>query len=263
MLPLGRIGRCRLVAAAMASAMVLIPLTTAASDDTAAADALWNQTESVSADSAFYVVQSWWDGIARSTQSDPTQRGVDELAQANADLLSAHSLLLRQRTDPGPHPVAVIDPLLAGIYNLITGSNAKAPVGSVFNWINQSLLKLEGRGSTDEIVRVLLKDYQAKQAAGERVLHSTTSFDADALLIANAQRETAFLLKIHAVSNPGDALASLLRDIDQSTTAMAARHHGNGNGVAQGNGNGNANANANANGKHSQPKPKTKGGAGG
>ena len=193
MLPLGRIGRRRLVAAAMASAMVLIPLTTAASDDTAAADALWNQSESVSADSAFYVVQSWWDGMARATQSDSTQRGLDELAQANADLLSAHSLLLRQRTDPGPHPVAIIDPLLTSIYNLITGSNAKAPVGSVFNWINQSLLKLEGRGSTEEIVRALLKDYQAKQDAAERDLRATTSFDADALLTTNAQRETAFL----------------------------------------------------------------------
>ena len=255
MLPLGRIGRRRLVAAAMASAMVLIPLATAASDDTAAADGLWNQSESVSADSAFYVVQSWWDGMARSTQSDSTQRGLDELAQANADLLSAHSLLLRQRTDPGPHPVAIIDPLLTSIYNLITGSNAKAPVGSVFNWINQSLLKLEGRGSTEEIVRALLKDYQAKQDAAERDLRATTSFDADALLTMNAQRETAFLLKIKAVSNPGNGLASLLQDIDQSTTALAARHHGNGNA--------NANANANANGKHSQPKPKTKGGPGG
>ena len=253
MLPLGRIGRCRLVAAAMASAMVLIPLTAAASDDTAAADALWNQSESVSADSAFYVVQSWWDGMARATQSDSTQRGLDELAQANADLLSAHSLLLRQRTDPGPHPVAIIDPLLTSIYNLITGSNAKAPVGSLFSWINQSLLKLEGRGSTEEIVRALLKDYQAQQAAAERDLRATTSFDADALLTTNAQRETAFLLKIKAVSNPGNGLAGLLRDIDQSTTALAARHHGNGN----------ANANANANGKHSQPKPKTKGGPGG
>ena len=257
MLPMGRIGRRRLVAAAIASAMALIPLSAAASNNTADADALWNQPESVSADSAFYVIQSWWDGIGRATQSDPTQRGLDELAQANADLLSAHSVLLRQRTDPGPHPVAVIDPLLAGIYNLITGSNAKAPVGSVFNWTNQSLLNLEGRGSTDEIVRVLLKDYQAKQAAAERDLHSTASFDADALLIANAQRETAFMLKIKAVSSPGDGLAGLLHDIDQSTTALAARHHGN-NGV--GNGNGNANANSN---KQSPPKPKAKSGAGG
>ena len=257
MLPMGRIGRRRLVAAAIASAMALIPLTAAASNNTADADALWNQPESVSADSAFYVIQSWWDGIGRATQNDPTQRGLDELAQANADLLSAHSVLLRQRTDPGPHPVAVIDPLLAGIYNLITGSNAKAPVGSVFNWTNQSLLNLEGRGSTDEIVRVLLKDYQAKQAAAERDLHSTASFDADALLIANAQRETAFMLKIKAVSSPGDGLAGLLHDIDQSTTALAARHQGN-NGV--GNGNGNANANSN---KQSPPKPKAKTGAGG
>ena len=257
MLPMGRIGRRRLVAAAIASAMALIPLTAAASNNTADADALWNQPESVSADSAFYVIQSWWDGIGRATQNDPTQRGLDELAQANADLLSAHSVLLRQRTDAGPHPVAVIDPLLTSIYNVITGSNAKAPVGSVFNWINQSLLNLEGRGSTDEIVRVLLKDYQAKQAAAERDLHSTASFDADALLIANAQRETAFMLKIKAVSSPGDGLAGLLHDIDQSTTALAARHHGN-NGA--GNGNGNANANSN---KQSPPKPKAKSGAGG
>src|SRR5256714_5507951 len=259
MLPMGRIGRRRLVAAAIASAMALIPLTAAASNNSADADAdaLWNQPESVSADSAFYVIQSWWDGIGRATQSDPTQRGLDELAQANADLLSAHSVLLRQRTDPGPHPVAVIDPLLAGIYNLITGSDAKAAVGWVFNWTNQSLLNLEGRGSTDEIVRVLLKDYQAKQAAAERDLHSTASFDADALLIANAQRETAFMLKIKAVSSPGVGLAGLLHDIDQSTTALAARHHGN-NGV--GNGNGNANANSN---KQSPPKPQAKTGAGG
>src|SRR5256886_4002569 len=258
MLPMGRIGRRRLVAAAIASAMALIPLTAAASNNSADADAdaLWNQPESVSADSAFYVIQSWWDGIGRATQSDPTQRGLDELAQANADLLSAHSVLLRQRTDPGPHPVAVIDPLLAGIYNLITGSNAEAPVGSVFNWTKQSLLNLEGRGSTDEIVGVLLKDYQAKQAAAERDLHSTASFDADALLIANAQRETAFMLKIKAVSSPGDGLAGLLHDIDQSTTALAARHQGN-NGV--GNGNGSANANSN---KQSPPKPEAENGAG-
>ena len=212
MLPMGRIGRRRLVAAAIASAMALIPLTAAASNNTADADALWNQPESVSADSAFYVIQSWWDGIGRATQSDPTQRGLDELAQANADLLSAHSVLLRQRTDPGPHPVAVIDPLLAGIYNLITGSDAKAPVGSVFNWINQSLLKLEGRGSMADIVRTLLKDYQAKQSAAERDLHPTAGFDTDALLTANAHRETAFLSKIRAVSDSSVILRTSRRN---------------------------------------------------
>src|SRR2546430_16526164 len=120
MLPMGRIGRRRLGAAAIASAMALIPLTAAASNNTADADALWNQPESVSADSAFYVIQSRRDGIGRATQSDPTQRGLDELAQANADLLSRHSVLLRQRTDPGPHPVAVIDPLLSCLHNLLT-----------------------------------------------------------------------------------------------------------------------------------------------
>ena len=252
MLPLGRVGRRRLLAAAIATAMGLIPLTGAASTYNPDPDALWNQTESVSADSAFYVIQSWWDGTARATQSDPTQRGLDELAQANADLLSAHSLLLRQRTDPGAHPVAVIDPLLAGIYNLITGSHAKAPVGSVFNWINQSLLTLEGRGSMAEIVRTLLKDYQAKQSAAERDLRPTAGLDTDALLTANAHREAAFLLKIKAVSNPGDGLAGLLGEVEQSTNAVAARHHGKGDAIGQGNGN----ASTNADSKHSQPKPK-------
>src|SRR2546430_17732028 len=112
MLPMGRIGRRRLGAAAIASAMALIPLTAAASNNTADADALWNQPESVSADSTLYVIQSWWDGIGRATQSDPTQRGLDALAQANADLLSADSLLLRQGTEPRPHPAAGIDPQL-------------------------------------------------------------------------------------------------------------------------------------------------------
>jgi len=254
---MGGIGR-RLLAVAIASAMGLVPLTAAASIDNAQADALWNQPQSVSADSAFYVVQAWWDGIARAMQGDPTQRGLDELAQANSDLLSVHALLLQQRTDPGPHPVAVVDPLLASIYNVITGSNAKAPVGSVFSWINQSLLKLEGRGSTDDIVRVLLKDYQAKQTAAERDLRPTSGLDTDALLTANAQRVTAFLPKIKALSSPDDGLADLLHDVDQSTTAVAARHHGNGDGGGQANGNGNANGNANANGsgKHVTPKPK-------
>src|SRR5438093_7408473 len=203
MLPLGRLGLSCLVVVSIASAMALMPLTGAASNYSADPDALWNQPESVAADSAFYVVQSWWDGIARATQSDPTQRGLDELAQANADLLSAHSLLLRQRTDPGAHPVAVIDPLLAGIYNLITGSHAKAPVGSVFNWINQSLLNLERRGSTDEIVRVLLKAYPAKQFAAERDLRTTAGLDTNALLTANGHREAAFFAQIKCVCKPG------------------------------------------------------------
>ena len=146
----------------------------------------------------------------------------------------------------------MIDPLLTSIYNLITGSHAKAPVGSIFNWINQSLLTLEGRGSMAEIVRTLLKDYQAKQSAAERDLRPTAGLDTDALLTANAHRETAFLLKIKAVSNPGDGLAGLLHEIEQSTNAVAARHHGKADGTGQGNGNGGPNVD----GKHGQPKPK-------
>ncbi len=213
----------RLVAACVVAALSLVPLTANAAG-AVDVDALWNQPQGVSVDSAFYVVQAWWDGLTRTTQSDPTQRGMAELAQANEDLLNAYTLLQQQRSGAGPQPVAIIDPLLSGIYNLITGSNAKAPVGSLFSWANQSLLKLEGRGSTNDIVRVLLKDYRTQQAAAERDLHLAARSDAFALWAANADRESAFLLKIKGVAIPSDGLAALLNDAGQSTIALAAKH---------------------------------------
>ncbi|MEA2636124.1 MAG: hypothetical protein QOJ33_582 [Chloroflexota bacterium] len=215
MLPISGVIQRRLLAAGIASALALAPLSVAAAASSEV-DALWNQPDGVSVDSAYYVVQTWWDGLTRATQSDPTQRGLDELAQANTDLLNAYTLLQRQRTDPGPQPVAIIDPLLSSVYNAVTGSNVKAPIGSMFNWANQSLLKLEGRGSTSEIVGNLLQDYRAKQAAAMRDLPSGHA-DTDALLAANAQRETAFLVKIKGVAAPADGLAAVLDAADQST----------------------------------------------
>jgi hypothetical protein len=215
MLPINGVIQRRLLAAGIAGALALAPLSVAAAAGSEV-DALWNQPDGVSVDSAYYVVQTWWDGLTRATPSDPTQRGLDELAQANTDLLNAYTLLQRQRTDPGPQPVAIIDPLLSSAYNAVTGSNVKAPIGSMFNWANQSLLKLEGRGSTSEIVGSLLQDYRAKQAAAMRDLPSGHA-DTDALLAANAQRETAFLVKIKGVAAPADGLAAMLDAADQST----------------------------------------------
>ena len=222
MLLLSGVIQRRLVAASIAGAMALAPLTAHATGS-ADVDALWNQHDGASVDSAFYVVQTWWDGLTRATQSDPTQRGLDELAQANTDLLNAYTLLQQQRTNPGPQPVAVIDPLLSSTYNFVTGSNVKAPIGSVLNWANQSLLKLEGRGSTEDIVRSLMQDYRDKQAAAMRDLPSGRA-DTEALVATNAQRETAFLVKIKAITTPADGLASLLDAANQSTITVAAKH---------------------------------------
>jgi hypothetical protein len=231
MLPLGRVIQRRLLTAGAAGMLFLLPIPAAAANP-ADVDALWNQPQGVSADSAFYVVQAWWDGVTRTSQNDPTQRGMDELAQANADLLNAYTLLQQQRTDPGPQPVAIIDPFLAGIYNFITGSNAKAPIGSIFRWANQSLLKLEGRGSTTDIVGSLLADYQARQSAAERDLQLQPGSDAQAIWTANASRETAMLVKIKGLASPGDGVAALVANADHTTTALAAKHQGSAPGAS-------------------------------
>jgi len=211
----------RLVAACVVAALSVVPLTAQAAG-AADVDALWNQPQGVSVDSAFYVVQEWWDGLTRTT-SDPTQRGLAELAQANADLLNTYTLLQQQRTGAGPQPVAVIDPFLSGVYNFITGSNAKAPVGSLLSWANQSLLNLEGRGSTTDIAQSLLKDYRSQQAAEDRDLAGHG--DLVALWAANADRDSAFIAKIKGMAIASDGLAALLNDAGQSTIAIAAKKH--------------------------------------
>jgi hypothetical protein len=221
-LPVSRVIQRRLVAACVVAALSLAPLTAQAAG-AADVDALWNQPQGVGVDSAFYVVQAWWDGVTRAT-SDPTQRGLAELAQANADLLNAYTLLQQKRSGAGPQPVAVIDPFLSGIYNFITGSQAKAPVGSMLSWANQALLSLEGRGSTTDIVQSLLKDYRAQQAAAERDLAGGS--DLSALWTANADRDGTFLVKIKGVAVASDGLAASLNEAGQSTIAIAAKKHG-------------------------------------
>jgi hypothetical protein len=235
MLPVSRVTQRRLLAGFAAFMLSAVPLSAAA--DSAASgpdvDALWNQPQGVRVDSAFYVIQQWWDGLSRVAQNDPTQRGLDELAQANADLLNAYTLLQEKRTDPGPHPVAVIDPLLSGIYNFVTGSRTKAPVGSALDWANRSLLKLEGRGGTDTIIRELLTDYQIRQAAAARDLSLKPAADTPALMSANAARETALLAKIKGMAMPGDGLTAGLDAADHTTALVAAKHQANGNGQAK------------------------------
>ena len=211
----------RLVAACVVAALSLVPLTAQAASATDV-DTLWSQPQGVSVDSAFYVVQEWFDGLTRTT-SDPTQRGLSELAQANADLLNTYTLLQQQRSGAGAQPVAIIDPFLSSIYNFITGSNAKAPVGSVLNWANQSLLNLEGRGSTSDVMKSLLKDYGAQQAAAERNLAGQS--DLGPLWAANADRDSAFLVKIKGLAIASDGLAGSLNDASQSTIAIAAKKH--------------------------------------
>jgi hypothetical protein len=220
-LPISRVIQRRLVAASVVAALGLAPLTAQAAGS-ADVDALWNQPQGVGVDSAFYVVQSWWDGVMRGT-SDPTQRGLAELAQANADLLNTYTLLQQKRSGAGPQPVAVIDPFLSGIYNFITGSHAKAPVGSLLSWTNQSLLNLEGRGSTTDIVQSLLTDYRSQQAAAERDLAGRS--DLSVLWGDNANRDSAFLVKIKGVTIASDGLAATLNDAGQSTIAIAAKKH--------------------------------------
>jgi hypothetical protein len=232
--PVSRVTQRRLLAGIAAVALSVVPLTAAADGATPGrdVDALWNQPQGVRVDSAFYVVQRWWDSLSRVVQSDPSQRGLDELAQANSDLLNAYTLLQEQRTDPGPHPVAVIDPLLSSVYNFVTGSRSKAPVGTVLGWANDSLLGLEGRGSTEVILHDLLTDYQIRQAAAARNLSSKPDDATSTLIGANAARETALLSKIKGLAIPADGLAAALDAAEKTTALAASEHQGNGNGQA-------------------------------
>jgi hypothetical protein len=179
--------------------------------------------------------------------SDPTQRGLAELAQANADLLNTYTLLQQQRSGAGAQPVAVIDPLLSSIYNFITGSNTKAPVGSLLNWANQSLLNLEGRGSTSDVMKSLLKDYRSQQAAAERDLAGQS--DLGALWAANADRDSAFLVKIKGLTIASDGLAGSLNDAGQSTIAIAAKKRADDQGKSNDKTNSSRGGNPQGNGK--------------
>ena len=197
-----------------AAALMMAAMPGVAADSTpstsAQVDSLWNQPQGARVDSAVYIVQSWWDGLTRGTQRDPRQRGLQELAQANEDLLNAYTLLQEQRDDPGPHPVAVIDPMLSGAYGFISGVHVKAPIGSVLGWINQGLVHLEGRGSTDDILKSLLRDYQKQQVAAGRDLAPGPD---SAVLTANGSRQSAMLLKIADVASSNADDGALVADV--------------------------------------------------
>jgi hypothetical protein len=221
MLPLRRAMRRRLLAAVAISVTALMPLTVRASS-APDVNALWNEPDGVRVDSGLYVVQVWLNSFNQQIATDPTQRGLDELSQANQDLLNAHTLLQEQHDGPGPQPVALIDPLISSIYNALTGSNINAPLGSLFDSMNKSLLKFEGRGGTNDIVRGLLQDYRTKQAVALRDLNQKPRADMDELLTANAQREGEWLGRIKAVATPGEGLTDLLSKADRSTAAVAS-----------------------------------------
>src|SRR5437660_329089 len=62
------------------------------------------------------------------------------------------------------------------------------------------------------------------QAAAERDLAGSS--DLSALWGDNANRDSAFLVKINAVTIASDGLAGSLNDAGQSTVAIAAKEHG-------------------------------------
>jgi hypothetical protein len=241
MLPVTRLlpRRPVLLSLGLALSLLLAPLTASADssglDPTSQADSLWNQPQGTRPDSAFYVIQAWWDSLTRATSRDPKQRGLQELSQANNDLLNAYTLLEEQRTDPGPHPVAVIDPLLSGAYGIVTGVHVKAPVGSLFGWINNSLVHLEGRGNTETIIRTLLNDYQVQRTAASRDLDPSA---ADPLWSANSTRETAMLQKIGSLENPSQGLPVLVAAAPGTTSTAPASAPGKGKSNGKSNGHG-------------------------
>ncbi|GAC1484418.1 MAG: hypothetical protein PVSMB9_10270 [Candidatus Dormibacteria bacterium] len=248
----------RSLTASIGATALLLALTPAclAADSTSAVtgaqvDALWNQPQGTRVDSAFYFVQAWWDGLGRAGQRDARQRGLSELSQANEDLLNAYTLLQEQRNDPGPHPVAVIDPLLSGAYSFITGVQVKAPIGSVFAFLNQSALQLEGRGTTQNIVKSLLRDYASQENQARRDLGSTAEGGTDGLFSANQARQTAVLLKIADVSSATAGIGSLLAEVQ----APAIKPGNSGKGPGEGKHNGVAGSGAAPAGAAASKKP--------
>ena len=69
----------------------------------------------------------------------------------------------------------------------------------------------------------LLRDYRSQQAAAERDLAGGS--DLSAMWAENADRESAFLLKIKGVAIASDGLAGSLNDASQATVAIAAKKH--------------------------------------
>ena len=248
----------RLFIAAITSTLAIAPLSAHAAS-TPALDSLWNEPQGVSMDSALYVFQAWLDGSTSHFSSDPRQRGFDELSRANTDLLNAYTLLEHVHQG-GAQPVAIIDPLLAGAYDGVTGSGVKAPLGELFASINHGLLTLEGHGSTNDQIVGLLEESRAMQAAGIRDLQAGGA-GYDTLIASNAQREADFLTQVQRASTPDDGLASLLAGASlqattvahhRSLTALATLAQGEGNGKNDASAHGKGNANGHDNGHGQQ-----------
>lgn len=213
--------------------------------NTVTVDGLWNQTDAIRADSGLYFLQTWWDQAGLAINRDPVQRGLAELGQANAALLDAYSLLNEARTDPGPHEVPLVDPLLSRGLGAITGKEVRAPIGSLFASLNQAMLSIEGRGSSQDIIDSVLRHAAQRQREAQRDL--AQSPELDAVWTANSAREQTILGKLLALAGPDANAASVIAavtDLDHQRQALAQQHTGRDHGVAahqngQGQGQGN------------------------
>src|SRR5712692_646469 len=222
------LARAPMLLAAVVLGLILTALPAAAggASGTVSADSLWNQPGGLSADSGWYFLQQWWDQAARTAIRDQTQRGLAELAQANTDLLNAYSLLAEASTNPGPHPVPGIDPLLSGLYATVTGVHVKAPVGGFFAGLNQAMLNAEGRGSTADIIESLLQDFEQRQQAANRDLAQSPGIES--LWAANSLRQAGVIANLQALTGDVSDAASLraaVTDLDHQRQDLLRQHH--------------------------------------
>ena len=223
------LARAPMLLAAVVLGLILTALPAAAggASGTVSVDSLWNQPGGLSADSGWYFLQQWWDQAARTATRDQTQRGLAELAQANTDLLNAYSLLAEASTDPGPHPVPGIDPLLSGLYATVTGVHIKAPVGGFFAGLNQAMLDVEGRSSTADIIESLLQDFDRLQQAADRDL--AQSQGVKSLWAANSLRQAGVIANLQALAGEVSDAASLrtaVTDLDHQRQNILKEHDG-------------------------------------
>ena len=223
------LARAPMLLAAVVLGLILTALPAAAGEasETVSVDSLWNQPGGLSADSGWYFLQQWWDQAARTATRDQTQRGLAELAQANTDLLNAYSLLAEASTDPGPHPVPGIDPLLSGLYATVTGVHVKAPVGGFFAGLNQAMLDVEGRSSTADIIESLLQDFDRLQQAADRDL--AQSQGVKSLWAANSLRQAGVIANLQALAGEVSDAVSLrtaVTDLDHQRQNILKEHDG-------------------------------------
>ncbi len=237
------LARAPLLLAVVVLGLILTALPAAAGEaaGTVSVDSLWNQPGGVSVDSGWYFLQQWWDQAVRTATRDQTQRGLAELAQANTDLLNAYSLLAESSTDPGPHPVPGIDPLLSGLYATLTGVHVKAPVGGFFAGLNQAMLNVEGRGSTGDITQSLLQDFEQRLQAADRDLAQSPGIES--LWTANSLRQAGVIANLQALAgdvSDGASLRVAVTDLDHQRQNLLKQPHGQQDSNAGGGGAGQA-----------------------